>query len=481
MKFGKIINLVVAATVLAGSMAVPSLNVSAAGVLKLGGSTTISPLATALKPDFETKTGIALQISEGGSGAGLTGVLNGTFDIGMMSRDLTESEKKLYPYVIPITIGKDAVCVIMNSSNTASSNLTPTQVYDIFSSSSTAITNWSQVGGANASINIHTRVSTSGTLAAFKELALRNTNVKDTANVWESNERLVAEVANDPNGIGFCSMSFIDSPGVKSFSFDGVVPSEATAKSGAYKLVRPLNYITKREAVGDALKWLYYNLSPDGQSTVKAKGYLKINENPRLTIAVGSGDTNVQNAVRTVANDLDDGIAMPIDVVSYTSQDAALQDVVNGTKEAVVIKGLLPTSWSEQGLYARVIAQDTQMNKYNYVTKGFGSVDALGAQELLRQLLLNPKGQKTVQSNNLVRAWIFGDCNGDGAVDSADFSNIRAYILGKITYMNNQAWLYSLDVNGDKSTDAGDYGAVKAYLLEKIKVFSASNSYSPFY
>ena len=46
--------------------------------------------------------------------------------------------------------------------------------------------------------------------------------------------------------------------------------------SGAYPIARPLNVVTKGPATGDALTFINFLLSPDGQDIVESVGYIRM-------------------------------------------------------------------------------------------------------------------------------------------------------------------------------------------------------------
>lgn len=481
-KVKKAVGLLLAVTTLVGSTFVANYQSHAATALRVGGSTTIAPLAKNLEGNFETWTGNAVDvvITEGGSGAGLNGVIDGTLDVGMMSRDLTASEKTTYPYLIPITVGKDAIAIIVNPSNPIA-NLSKSQVKDIFSSSSTSpITNWKQLGGSDAGIVVHTRADGSGTLDAFKELALEKTSVISSAKVHPSSEELSNAVAVDINAIGFVSLGYVDTT-MKPLKIDNVECTVYNAKNAIYPFVRPLNYVTKREPIGNALKWIYYNLGKEAQDQIESKRYIRVNDS-QLEIAVA--DSSIQSVASQVAGELDDGIALTMSISTFASQDAALEDVRTEKKEAAIIKGPLTADWTSKGLAGKEVAQDASGNKYTFVTKAFGSVEALGAAEVFRYVLRNPRGQKIAIKYGLNRVWKFGDVTGDGLVNSADYANLRSYLLKKVASLPAPAWLFSADVTGDNRIDSADASVLQAYLLKKptqYPTIQAEKAYTNYY
>ena len=62
--------------------------------ISIAGSTTVLPVAQAVAEEYMAQHSNAdIQVSGGGSGVGATSAIEGTADIGMLSRELKSSEK----------------------------------------------------------------------------------------------------------------------------------------------------------------------------------------------------------------------------------------------------------------------------------------------------------------------------------------------------------------------------------------------------
>jgi phosphate transport system substrate-binding protein len=207
------------------------------GSLVLTGSTSMADVATALAEVFMTSNpDVTVSVGGNGSGEGPTAVKDGTAQIGMLSRDLKDSES---PDQFDIhIIGYDGIAVIVNPSS-GLTDLTSAQVAGIFSGS---ITNWKEVGGADRKIQCIGREAASGTRGAFEELmgiaekAVYQEEQNSTGNVKQA-------VAANPDAIGYVSISAVDSS-VTAVKLDGVLPSEDDVRTGAYTLQRPFVMIT---------------------------------------------------------------------------------------------------------------------------------------------------------------------------------------------------------------------------------------------
>jgi len=237
------------------------------GTIQIAGSTSVQPVAEKLAEVYtKSNTNVKINVQGGGSSVGVKSAADGTADIGTSSRELKDDEKNqdLKTY----QIGKDGVVVAVNKDNTVE-DLTTDQIKDIFSGK---ITNWKEVGGPDAAINVITREEGSGTRDAFEELVMgKETKVKSDAIVQSSTEAVKQTVAQDPNAIGYISLAHM-SDDVKALKVDGVAPSQETVKDGSYKISRPFLFITKGEATGVVKAFIDWVLSPEGQKVVADEG-----------------------------------------------------------------------------------------------------------------------------------------------------------------------------------------------------------------
>ena len=211
------------------------------GTVNTDGSTSMADVMAVLKETFkEVQPGINVNYTGSGSGSGITNVLNGSVDIGLSSRALKAEEEE--QGAVAHVVALDGVAVVVNPENTVA-DLTVEQIAQIFSGE---ITNWSQLGGADAEIAVFGRESGSGTRGAFEEIV----GVEDACaytNEYSSTGDMVGAVAGNPNAIGYASLSAVDES-VTAVKVNGVTPSEATVKDGTYEIQRPFVMVTKEGA-----------------------------------------------------------------------------------------------------------------------------------------------------------------------------------------------------------------------------------------
>ncbi|OGS02023.1 MAG: hypothetical protein A2204_07550 [Elusimicrobia bacterium RIFOXYA1_FULL_47_7] len=253
-----LVSLLASAFVLFGTGAV-----FAAG-LTYDGSTTIGEN---IMPDaaklFTEKTGIKFDKIGGlGSGKGFKMVMEGSIDIGGVSRALSIEEKRLKPYYQ--IVGYDAIAVFINEKNPVKS-LSKEQVKGIFTGK---ITNWKEVGGEDASIVVITEIKTGGraTIQEFKDSALDGGEFGPSIEIDRPHD-CVKRVGVEINGITHASLAFIQ-PGAKTVLYNNVEPTSKNVRSGAYILSRPLNIVAKTMPKGELKKFFDFMLSPEGQAIV---------------------------------------------------------------------------------------------------------------------------------------------------------------------------------------------------------------------
>jgi phosphate transport system substrate-binding protein len=238
------------------------------GTITEAGSTTVQPLAEKLAGAFtKNNPKVTITIQGGGTSVGIKSAADGTVDIGAASRELLPNELQL----VKFTLARDGIAIIVNPKN-AVSGLTKSQVKDIFSGK---ITNWKDVGGTDSGINVAAREEGSGTRTAFEELVMGTDRILSKAVLQPSNGALRQVVSGDTLSISFVSLGAIDSS-VKALAIDGVAANEANAASGAYPVVRPLYFLTKAEPAGLVKTFIDFCLSQDGQSIVRAEGYVPV-------------------------------------------------------------------------------------------------------------------------------------------------------------------------------------------------------------
>jgi len=245
--------------------------------LTLAGSTSVQPDAQALAQAYmANNSGVTVNVEGGGSAAGVTAVGTGTAQIGMSSANLTASQLAQYPALQSYPICVDGIAIVVNPHNTAVNGLTVAQVMNIYTGN---YTNWNQVGGSNAKIDVVNREQGSGTRAGVQSLVLKNGNFSTGGITQSSTGAVKTYVAGDSNAIGYIATNAVDSS-VKALTINGVAPTYGNLANGTYVIERYLLYITNGSPTGLAASFLNYTLSPAGQQILKGQGEVALSDVP---------------------------------------------------------------------------------------------------------------------------------------------------------------------------------------------------------
>ena len=227
-------------------------------------------------PSVDTKAPAAAEklsgtVSTDGSTSGIQAVQEGRCDIGLSSRALKDEEKAAG--LTETVLAYDGIAVIVNPANEVD-DLTIAQIADIYTGK---ITNWSEVGGADAEIVLIGREAGSGTRGGFEEIV----EVKDACQYRQelsSTGDVITAVSQNPGAIGYASLASVKDT-VKAVKVDGVTPSEETVKDGAYAIQRPFVLATKADAkLSDAAQAFFdYVTSADANEIIVAAGVVPAN------------------------------------------------------------------------------------------------------------------------------------------------------------------------------------------------------------
>ncbi len=245
---------------------------SISGNIAVGGSTSMESVIGYLKEQFtDEHSGVSISYAGVGSGGGIEGVSNGTYDIGLSSRDLkTEEEEK---GLVATTLALDGIAVIVNADN-GIEDLTLEEITAIYNKE---ITNWSELGGDDLEIALIGREESSGTRDGFESIT--GTDGSNLDQELTSTGAVIAAVANSANAIGYSSLSAVEGQdGIKAVTVDGVRCSEETILDGSYTIQRPFVLVTKDDLpLSDAAQAFYdFCISDQATELIRSAGAVPI-------------------------------------------------------------------------------------------------------------------------------------------------------------------------------------------------------------
>lgn len=267
------------------------------GSLNIEGSSTVAPYTRLAIEAFEAlHSDVTVTTGELGSGGGITAFINKEVPIAAASREIKQEEidqakaAGLDPF--ETTIFRDALAIVVHPSNAAVESLTFEQVAKIFAGQ---ISNWSEVGGADADIVLYTRNEESGTFAYLEEDVIQKALGGDAEYSPDINKQANAPagltaVAGDPKGIFYAGLGNLADipadavrvvPVAKDNASAAFEPSEETVASGDYPIARGLFYYTDGDPAQSAdplvKAFIAFVLSPEGQAIGEEIGFLPVN------------------------------------------------------------------------------------------------------------------------------------------------------------------------------------------------------------
>ncbi len=262
------------------------------------GSDTLNNLMTLWAEGFRSVyPNVNIQIEGKGSSTAPVALIEGTAQLGPMSREMKGSEidqfEKKYGYKpLEIKVAIDALAIYTHKDNPIKSLSLP-EADAIFSSTyrlgGKPITTWGEVGltgsFANRPISLFGRNSASGTYGFYKDVALGGGDFSTRVKEQPGSSAVVQGVASDLYAMGYSGIGYKTSgvtaialaqrPGAKAFE-----PTPENCLSGDYPLARFL-YIYVNKNPGRPMdkltaEFLRFVLSRQGQEVVVKDGYFPL-------------------------------------------------------------------------------------------------------------------------------------------------------------------------------------------------------------
>ncbi|MCI6488494.1 MAG: phosphate ABC transporter substrate-binding protein [Candidatus Limivicinus sp.] len=242
------------------------------GSVSTDGSTSMQKVIGALGEAFtEANPDVNFTYNPTGSGSGITAVSEGRCDIGLSSRNLKDEEAAngLKATVLAL----DGIAVIVNPENPIG-ELSLEQIAKVYTGE---ITNWSELGGADAEIVVIGREAGSGTRDGFESIT-KTADACVYRQELTSTGDVITTVAQNPDAIGYASLASIGDT-VKALVVEGVAPSEETVKDGSYLVQRPFVLVTREgEELSEAAQAFFdYITSADAASIIADAGAVAVN------------------------------------------------------------------------------------------------------------------------------------------------------------------------------------------------------------
>ena len=234
-----------------------SAHVSAAP-LEIAGSTSVQKtIVDPTSAKVRDVTGLELKMLAVGTGKGLRMLTEGKVSVAAVSDDLADAVElaktagatSIPPNLKMVTIMTDRIIAISHPDNKVPA-LTKDQLASIFTGK---ITNWKEVGGSDAKIDVVVPAQGAGTRAVFEKKMLGGGAFAATAKEMRTDPAVVLEVGRDADAIGLMPLGMLEGAKGKIREIKGPEVS------------RPLGFVTVGEATPDVKKLLDFLSSEDAK------------------------------------------------------------------------------------------------------------------------------------------------------------------------------------------------------------------------
>ena len=269
---------------------------SSRALIQNKGSDTLVNVAQAWAEAYgSVKPSIAVAVTGGGSGTGISALINGTVDIANSSREMRESEiqaaeaRGIHP--VEHIVGYDALAIFLHPDNPID-EFTFAELAAIYGEGG-AFEEWADLGvtvpGCSSDEIVRvSRQNNSGTYVYFQETVLGEDPYKLGSRDMHGSKDVVDLVEHTPCAIGYSGLAYatdhIKMPCVAEEEGSACVqPTMETAVNRSYPIARPLFMYSAGEPEGVVKEYLDWILSDEGQCILVEKGYAPVREDLTCT------------------------------------------------------------------------------------------------------------------------------------------------------------------------------------------------------
>ena len=210
-------------------------------------------------------------------------LIDGNADIILTHRTISPDEKvhadSVKVTLIETPIALDAFVFVVNKNNPVKS-LTVNQVQKIYTGE---ITNWSQVGGNNASIKVFTRPRNSGSEEVLRELVMDGLEPADfPESAIGGMSQVFGEILNNVDGICYTFNNYKDLQArvpdseVPKLAINGISPNKNTVKNSSYPFISEVHVAIRSDLDHNTMAYKLYEWlqSENAKSTITECGFI---------------------------------------------------------------------------------------------------------------------------------------------------------------------------------------------------------------
>lgn len=246
------------------------------GVLRLVGTGAMVPLAWELAGAFaRSRTDLRIVVEPSvGSGGGVRAASDGAVDLGMVSRPVTDGERRRGLAVFPVA--RDVVVLAAHRAVPVDA-LATAEVLALVKGGQTSFPD-----GTAATVLLRDRQESAN--VALDRAVEGLDKARDEATrtrrwrVLYHDDSMGEALAATPGALGVFNLGAIITGRLplKVLAIDGTAPSVAAVESGAWRATRELSFVAREDRVGRARGFLDFVATPEAHALIRACGYLPL-------------------------------------------------------------------------------------------------------------------------------------------------------------------------------------------------------------
>lgn len=226
-------------------------------------------------------------------------------------------------------------------------------------------------GAPGGEITVISREDGSGTRGAFIELFKIEESINgekvdkttDRADITNSTSVMMTSIAGNKNAIGYISMGSLNDS-VKALKVDGAEATAENIKTGAYKVSRPFNIVTKDEVSDAAQDFIAFIQSSDGQKVVEDNGYISerntgayagTRPSGKIVVSGSSSVTPIMEKLKEAYTSINPSVTIE---VQQSDSTTGVNNAIDGVCDIGMASRELKASEEEKGVVSTIIALD---------------------------------------------------------------------------------------------------------------------------
>lgn len=247
-------------------------------VVRISGSGTASPIVERLAEEYAGwNPGVSFDFGVGtNTGGGIRGVHEGTLDLAVANRPLTEEEASSGVGYHPFA--RDAMVFAVHLPNTAFS-LSSDQVRALYAGEAT---DWSDVGGDPQPVILLGRDPDESATKLLLVPFMKGLEVSPSVIILDRSTEMLDALQTTSGAIGFTSLGLLRLEGIESVApveLDGVEPSPRSLDDGSYPWMMTFALVSPPGgASGAAEDFLSFVTSADARPILERYGYASVGE-----------------------------------------------------------------------------------------------------------------------------------------------------------------------------------------------------------